>query len=251
MTAGLEPELWLVNLDRSEAALEGLEAATPRLSDDVRTRLAAVRNDGTRRERRLAHIALRILLERRLGAGIRNAPFVLSATGKPSLAGVDTSFSLAHTKHLALIGMTAGGPLGVDIERTRPVWMPDARRAPIEAEAVALAAGAPLQGAEPDERFLRAWVRIEAVAKARGTGVGPMLERLRPGREEGRAVDRRAANQGAANQGGDAPAEPPTVVAHDVPAGDGIFVAIALPAGASPPSLRTLPEAALAIEALL
>ncbi len=246
MTAGLEPELWLVNLDRSEAALEGLEAATPRLSDDVRTRLAAVRNDGTRRERRLAHITLRILLERRLGAGIRNAPFVLSATGKPSLASVDTSFSLAHTKHLALIGMTAGGPLGVDIERTRSVWMPDARRAPIEAEAVALAAGAPLQGAEPDERFLRAWVRIEAVAKAHGTGVGPMLERLRPGREEVRAVDRRAANQGDG-----APAEPPAVVAHDVPAGDGIFVAIALPAGASPPSLRTFPEAALAIEALL
>ncbi|MDQ8698281.1 hypothetical protein [Hyphomicrobium sp. LHD-15] len=246
MTAGLEPELWLVNLDRSEAALEGLEAATPRLSDDVRTRLAAVRNDGVRRERRLAHIALRILLERKLGTGMRNAPFVLSATGKPSLAGADTSFSLAHTKHLALIGITAGGPLGVDIERTRSVWMPDARRAPIEAEAVALAAGAPLQGADADERFLRAWVRIEAVAKAHGTGVGPMLERLRPGKEGRSAVD-----GGVADRGEGAPAELPSVVAHDVPAGDGIFAAIALPTGALPPSLRMLPETAAAIEALL
>lgn len=236
------PELWLIELDRSEAALESLEKATPRLSDDIRNRLAAISNDEARRERRLAHIALRILLERKLGPGIRNIPFVVSASGKPSLANSDASFSLAHTKHLALIGVGNGSLLGVDIERKRSVWMPEARRVPIEAEAVSLAAGVPLEGTDPDERFLRAWVRIEAVAKARGTGVGPLLERLRPGKGDRREVA----------DLGHAPTRSLRVVAHDVPANEGaFFAAVALPAGASPPSLRTLPETAAAIETLL
>jgi 4'-phosphopantetheinyl transferase len=235
------PELWLIELDRSEAALESLEKATPRLSDDIRNRLAAISNDEARRERRLTHIALRILLERKLGPEIRNTPFVVGVSGKPSLAGSHTSFSLAHTKQLALIGVGNGGLLGVDIEQKRSIWMPEARRVPIEAEAVSLAAGVPLDGTDPDERFLRAWVRIEAVAKARGTGVGPMLERLRPGKD-----DRREAT--ALDH---APTKPLRVVAHDVPTNEGVFAAVALAVGTPPPSLRTLPETAAAIETLL
>jgi 4'-phosphopantetheinyl transferase len=241
MTAAAGPELWLVELDRSEAALEALERTTPRLSDDIRARLAAIAAEDARRERRLAHIALRILLERRLGSGIRNTPFVVAAKGKPSLAGVDASFSLAHTRQTALIGIADAGPIGVDIERSRPLWMPEARRAPIEAEAVALAAGAPLAEPDPDARFLKAWVRIEAAAKADGSGVGARLEHLRPGRERVSA----GAAAPSPEQG------TPRVIVHDIAAGENLFAAVALPAGVPPPPLRNLPATAAAIEALL
>lgn len=235
-----ETELWLVDLDAAASALEAIEAATPRLSKDVAQRLAEMADEAGRRERRLAHIALRILLESRLGPDIRHAPFVRSAAGKPSLDGADLAFSLAHTTGLALFAVSDnGGPLGVDIERLRSVSMPEARRAPIEQEAVALAAGAPLAGTDADARFLSAWVRLEAAGKAHGSGIGPLLEQLRPGRENQDALPRPLAN------------ETSQIVAHDVPIADGVFAAIALAAGRVPPPLRRLPATAPAIEALL
>lgn len=238
----VDTELWLVDLHKSGEALEALEASSPRLPSDVRTRLAVIKDERTRHERRRAHIALRVLLERRLGPSMRGTPFIIAASGKPALAIDGVSFSLAHTKGLALIGIGDRAPLGVDLELMRPVHMPDARRAPIEMEAIALAAGAPLGEADPDARFLRAWVRIEAVAKALGQGVGPILERLRPGRDSAGPL---------AELPGQSAAERGLIVAHDVAATEGVFAAVALPSGQSPPPLGVLPEAAAKIEALL
>lgn len=234
-----ETELWLVDLDKAAAALTAIEAATPRLSEDILRRLHQMSDDDARRERRLAHIALRILLETRLGPGIRGTPFERSASGKPSLASSGASFSLAHTRGLALIALGDSGPLGVDIERTRDVRMPEARRAPIEREAVALAAGAPLTGLDSDTRFLSAWVRIEAAAKAQGHGVGPLLERLRP--------DRPVEPSPEGVEGWD----PGSIVVHDVGIFDGIFAALACPAGQELPLLRHFPQTAAEIDSLL
>lgn len=231
-----ETELWYVDLEKACAALEALETETPRLSDADNVRFAAMTDSGARRERRLAHIALRILLERKCGPHVRRAQFAVSASGKPALASDKTGFSLAHTRASALIALAADGPLGVDLERARKVRMPDARRAPIERAAVALAAGAPLVGTDADARFLNAWVRIEAVAKAEGTGVGPILERLRPNRAQA------APAPSAVGSG---------VVAHDIAVADGLFAAVALAPGFAPPALRRLPDTTPAIAALL
>lgn len=221
-------ELWLVDLDKTERALEALEAATPRLSEDILLRLGEMGDETARRERRLAHIALRLLLEARLGPGIRRVPFQRSATGKPSLADRRVAFSLAHARGLALIAIGDSDPLGADIERLRPVRVPEARRAPIEAEAVVLAAGAPLAGDDADTRFLHAWVRTEAAAKAQGLGIGPFLERLRPGHAA--SPETAVASRPGA----------PSIVVHDVPMPGGVLAAIALATGLAPPPLRTL-----------
>jgi 4'-phosphopantetheinyl transferase len=235
MTAGID--LWLVDLERAAPALEAVEATTPRLSEDLRRRLSAMGDAAASRERRLAHIALRIALEARLGASVRGAPFSVSTTGKPSLAEDGAGFSLAHTHGLALIAV-GDGPVGVDIERWRPVRVPVIRRPSIEAEAIELAAGAPLVDIDADARFINAWVRVEAVAKALGCGVAPILERLRPGKARPPAdVEREAANG-------------IPFVAHDVPVAGGVFAAIAL-AGQPRPELAGFPEAAATIEALL
>lgn len=234
-----DSELWFVDLDKAQAALEAIEAATPRLSQDIRQRLASMTHEAARRDRRIAHIALRILLERRLGPAVRGVPFDISVSGKPTLpatlgAGA-TSFSLSHTRGVALIAV-GSGLIGVDVERMRRVRMPEARRAPIEAEAVVLAAGAPLTGSDRDARFLNAWVRLEAVAKARGSGVGPMLERLRPGRGEAEELQ---------------PSERPTLIAHDVAMPEGLFAAVAVAIGRTPPLLFRMPETGSAVADLL
>lgn len=240
MTTAIETtaiDLWLVDLERSAMALDAAEAVNPRLSDETRARFAAMRDEAARRERRLAHIALRLALEARLGEAVRGMPFVVGTAGKPALAETGLGFSLAHTAGLALIAV-GDGPLGVDIERWRTVRIPPARRPPIEAEAVALAAGAPLVEIDPDARFINAWVRVEAMAKALGCGVAPILERLRPGKAP-LSVGHPRPPDGAAD-----------LVARDLPIAGGIFAAIAL-ADQPLPELRGFPETAATIDALL
>lgn len=232
-----EIELWLVDLERALTALEALEADTPRLAGDDNLRFAAMSNATARRERRSANIALRILLERKCGAAVRQVPFARNGAGKPSLPSGYASFSLAHTQGVALVALADNGAVGVDIERARTVSMPEARRGPIEAAAVAWAHGVPLGGEDADCRFLNAWVRLEAVAKALGTGVGPILERLRPGRVE------TPASRPSDTQ--------PGPIAHAVAVGEGVFAAIALDPGRKPPDLEVMPHSADAIAALI
>ena len=232
-------ELWFVDLEKASGALDALEAAKPRLSDVDNGRFAAMTDGAARRNRRLAHIALRVLLERRCGPSIRGVPFAVGASGKPALACTNVTFSLAHTAASALIAISDAGLVGVDLEHARKVKIPAARRAPIERAAIALAAGVPLAEGDPDTRFLSAWVRIEAVAKATGSGVGPFLERLRP---------RRASKEeeGLAGAKGSS-----TVVAHDLTVAPGLFGAVALVPGQSLPPVRHLPEKAAALAALV
>jgi 4'-phosphopantetheinyl transferase len=236
-----EMELWLVDLQSSAAALEHVEAATPRLSHACQCQLAAMAMADARRDRRLTHIALRIALERKLGPGVRGVAFARSASGEPSLPDRGANFSIAHTHGLALIAISDVGPIGIDVEKSRIVRMPAMRRAPIEAEAIRLAAGAPLGGSDDaDARFLRAWVRMEAVAKARGTGVGPLLETVRP----------RGATSAAPGLDVALPDGGTAVMAHDLSTAPGTFAAVAFSGLQPPPPLVRFPVDAEAIEAL-
>ena len=46
------------------------------------------------------------------------------------------------------------------------------------AAAVAMAASMPLPGGNEEQRFLQAWVRLEAIAKCSGEGMGRLLAQL-------------------------------------------------------------------------
>ena len=95
--------------------------------------------------------------------------------GKPRLPGCAAiAFSLAHGDGAAPIGIARGSAIGVDLERRRPV------RIAKECRARLLWAGAGLLAAEEvaapaEAAVLRAWVRLEAVAKADGSGLARTL----------------------------------------------------------------------------
>ena len=167
-------EVWLIDLDRSAAALEALERETPRLASQDRSRARALGDAGDRRRRIAAYTALRILLERFAGPAIRGRPLVRGLTGKPRLAGSSVRFSLSHTANLALIGIATAHDIGVDIEAAREVRLSEHRRSEMIAAASGLAAK-PLGGAASDDAFLQAWSRLEAYAKALGHGLARTL----------------------------------------------------------------------------
>jgi 4'-phosphopantetheinyl transferase len=230
-------ELWLADLAAAAGALEVIEAITPRLSADDERKIAAIADETVRRERRAAHIALRMLIERSFGPAWRRIAYALSPSGKPSLAEAPGAFSLSHAPGIALIGLSTLGPIGVDIERMRRVSISDDRRQRIEAAAEALASRAPLPRA-PAERLMSAWVRLEALAKAEGVGIGPLLTRLGVGPRW------RDVRPGAASQNLE-------IQVHDVAIGAGIFAAVALAASEAAPDLLELPATEAELNSLL
>lgn len=141
------------------------------LSADERLREARLRRDDDRARFRVARVALRSILARRLGVAPETLRFAVDGFGKPALAGREApSFNLSHSGDWVLIALAGGTPVGVDVERhpAAPVDLADYTRALGGAELDALAACAP---AVLPAALARNWARKEAYLKAVGEGV--------------------------------------------------------------------------------
>ena len=173
-------ELWSIDLDSGREQLidfghrHGL--ALPRPTTDAR---AAPPRDPAREA---ARIALRVLLSGHVGSDVARRPFVLARAGKPALdasgGAATVEFSLAHCDSAAIVAISRDGPVGVDIEAPRTVRLAEHRRVMLLAAAARLSPTEDLPVATPEAHFLQARVRLEALAKATGEGLGALLGRL-------------------------------------------------------------------------
>ncbi len=238
-------EIWGVDLAAATAPLQTIEQRTPRLCSADRARAAGFSDASVRDEWLATHTALRLLIERAAGVRWRGATFYRAERGKPHLNGAPLAFSLSHAPGVALIGLAPLGSIGVDVELTRRVRLGEARRARIEEAGAALSA-APLPD-EGEARFLQAWVRLEAFAKAEGCGIGRLLTRL--GILGASAADRGAQQSARALADAMLGASPaPTV--RDLQLGEGVYAA-AVFAGAPPTSnVAWLPTSVEGLEKL-
>lgn len=175
-------EVWFIDLAASLEYLEAVECSVPRLAADQRARFneMAVRDQDAARFWRAGHIAVRLSIERWAGEAHRGIPFELEAGGRPRLprdarrTAPDLHFSFSHTGAIAMCALTRRGPIGIDVEMERAPLITAERRQRIEHAALLLAPGRPLPDAA-DARLLQAWVRLEAIAKATGLGIGRIL----------------------------------------------------------------------------
>jgi len=120
--------------------------------------------------------------------------FVLNAHGKPALATATHAldFNLSHSGDWLACAVTAGSPVGVDLEyrHSRRATMKVARRFFREEEVAALQV---CRGARQRDRFYDFWTLKEAAVKARGEALVPGLRargfelNFLPGLERGRA----------------------------------------------------------------
>ncbi len=165
--------VWCARLDLSPEAGEGLHAL---LSPDERLRAAAYPSavQGTRFASTRG--ILRQLLEQVTGVPGRAIQFAYNRDGKPSLAGdlaaLGVEFNVSHTRDLAVVAVTRGREVGIDIASTGGVAPIDNLVArffsPEERVAVAKVAA---DGERQRELFTRIWVRKEAYLKGRGEGI--------------------------------------------------------------------------------
>lgn len=216
---------WLVDLASSGDALLEAESVCPRLSEEEIQRGRKLADRDTADDWLAAHIALRIVLERICGLSVRQRTFERSALGKPSLPSLEAVFSFSHAGRFALIAVGPSGPLGADMECPRVVRMSTSRQDAILTASRALSAQ-PLPASSPD-MFLQAWVRLEALAKADGAGIGHILS------EAGAFGPRLGKGCRNVNDSG--------LVVRDLAAGEGVFASIAYDAGTKFLGLNWLP----------
>ncbi len=127
-----------------------------------------------------SQVLLRVLA-RYLGDAPEEIELTRGDRGKPRLAHDPErlGFNLSHSGDLALIAVSQGREVGVDVERLKPerdlVALAERALDPKEATAVRAASG--------DERtrlFYELWTRHEARLKCLGLGLGPALDQPPP-----------------------------------------------------------------------
>ena len=150
MTQACDVDVWLISLERDAEIV---------LSADEQLRAARFRFDLDRERWIRAHSALRLILARITGIPAAQLQFALGPHGKPSVAnGGDVEFNLSHSGSWAMIAVTRGVPVGVDIEHIREN---------VNMTALLERLGeANLPDSQPD--LYRAWTRREATSKAAG-----------------------------------------------------------------------------------
>lgn len=180
MTAPPDIALWLIDLEDA-----GWDALVGTISAAEAAKACGYRTESLRQHYRRARAALRHLLAQRTGVDAAAIELVTGRYGKPELAGGACQFNLSHSGQRALIGLTSGDPIGVDLEMA-------AGGSPDLADLIEMVC-------HPDERahmarlpeegraalFYRLWTRKEAYCKALGVGLALPFNGLRVGIGEG------------------------------------------------------------------
>jgi 4'-phosphopantetheinyl transferase len=185
----LEPRtvhVWAFTLEGSTALTE---ACRDVLSPTERQRADRFVFAHDRMHHVIAHGVLRHLLSRYCGVAPNSLRFETTASGKPSLqaqvpgrarVGTPSSslqFNLTHSDGRALLGVSDGRELGIDLERVRSNLeaLDISRHYFFGAEREAIENALSVMR---DSTFFRYWVAKEAVLKAQGVGLGFPLDQF-------------------------------------------------------------------------
>ena len=155
-------------------------AAWDVLSDEERTRADEFRIADARTRFVVTRGTLRILLGRYLNVPPNEVAFEFKTYTKPRLAPsktatVDLRFNVSHSGELALVAVTTGCEVGVNVEQLRPVKQMEeiAQRYFHRLEVEGVMAS---RVKERPAAFFRCWTAKEALLKAIGSGITAALD---------------------------------------------------------------------------
>jgi 4'-phosphopantetheinyl transferase len=164
-------DVWRLRLDVPESRLAGLEAL---LAPDEQARASRYATEALRRRFIARRGQTREILASTLGCDAAALAFATSERGRPYVTPLPKSidFNLSDSGDLALLAVVPAsiGPVGIDVERVRPVLEPHAIAARWFSESMRRL----YRTAASEERprvFFAAWTRTEAAAKALGVGI--------------------------------------------------------------------------------
>lgn len=156
-------DLWAARLERPLTKRE-ISVMLDMLPPERRERALRLKQPEKQREVLCAYLILRLALREQYQW--RRLPDIrLSPQGKPWFPEhPEVHFNISHTSGAVLVGLS-DQPLGVDIERIRPVSRRTMHR---------------LAGVTTEAAFFQSWVRREARVKRSGAGIGTMMREETP-----------------------------------------------------------------------
>jgi 4'-phosphopantetheinyl transferase len=171
-------DVWAIRLDDDKF---DLQRAREIVSDDERKRAERFKFERDRRRYLIAHAALHGILGRYLT--IRSEPinFDYGSNGKPKLSQALTpsgvQFNLSHSNEMAVLALTRGGEVGVDIEFVKDNFeFQDVAERFFRTKEVAAMRSLP---AHLQRRaFFKCWTSKEAFLKAKGSGLSGKLDEV-------------------------------------------------------------------------
>ena len=155
-------DVWTIALDRPAHVMSALEGV---LDSSERARARRLWEGPLRSRFIVAHAATRHILAQYLGTSPAAVQFDRLPSGKPCVRGGALAYSLSHSGELAVLAVSCGGRIGVDVEVVKPVSAADSIVAQVFSPAEAR------QYAEfpPSERaaaWFSGWTRKAAFLKA-------------------------------------------------------------------------------------
>lgn len=172
-----EVHVWLVQAD-DESLSQIFEDL---LSSAERDRASRFKFETDRRRYVVAHVALRTILSFYVKSPAQELQFAAGPNGKPKLALIHAKeqfeFNLSHSHEVALIAVTEGREIGVDVEWIKKdfAFGEVAQRFFTAREVAALQA---LPSEFQRRTFYRCWSSKEAFLKAKGTGLSGELDEV-------------------------------------------------------------------------
>jgi 4'-phosphopantetheinyl transferase len=167
--------VWHIKLNRPIQEVEELRTV---LSHDEREKCSRLRAPGLERRFIVCRATLRMILGRRLHIRPDRLEFRYSSAGKPELLDVDAHrlhFNVTHSSEVAMVALSEGKPVGIDVEHIRPDFATTA----IAERFFSIAEREQLRSMPEQVRpnaFFRCWTRKEAFIKAVGTGMAFPLD---------------------------------------------------------------------------
>ncbi|MBM3522729.1 MAG: 4'-phosphopantetheinyl transferase superfamily protein [Alphaproteobacteria bacterium] len=180
LTTPNEASVWVVDL--SDVAWQA-GAPIDILDADECARAERFRFDLHRDRFVRRRAAFRAILGAATGRDPAQLSYVVGPHGKPALRdsrhadGRALSFNASHSDELAVLAVSFGAPIGIDIERVRGEIVEPSliERVLTPTERDAVETGAPAARAAA---FFTAWARKEAIVKAIGVGLSREVDRI-------------------------------------------------------------------------
>ena len=170
--------LWWISLDLTD---ENLQTFISLLSESEKIKADRFKFPQHQRRYQAVHGILRIILGRYLNLDPAQINFTHSDRGKPYLTDdcnpVNLQFNLSHSENMAILGINRDRPIGVDLEKIRPMENAEqlAERFFCASEYALLTQAIP---AERDKLFFQLWTAKEAYLKATGEGISGGLNQI-------------------------------------------------------------------------
>jgi 4'-phosphopantetheinyl transferase len=168
-------EVWLISCGSSI----GSNCSGELLSPEERERADRFHRELDRNRFRIVHTAMRMILAEYLNMAPQDVLFSSTTGMKPEIdsqfSDTGIQFNLSHSSELALLAVTRGARVGVDIEWMKPDFPID-EVAALSFSTAEISMLNTLPANERVEAFFSCWTRKEAYIKALGDGLSVPLD---------------------------------------------------------------------------